>query len=122
MPRTGLPWTRKEIAFLEQNARSMTILDMSQWLKRTEASVEAKLRGLHIQRQARGRVISRPYREPSEAELYHVNRLHLIDLKRAGHTWWHKLAADEPDVLPSQFSTFSAFSCIGSPAAMCIED
>lgn len=121
MSRAGRPWTRKETAFLEQNASRMTILAISQELERTEASIERKVKELRIPRLARERVLNRPYREPTEAELHHANRLHVGDLKRAGHTWWHKLPPEEVDVLPTRVSTFTHSSCTGSPAAMCVE-
>lgn len=120
MPRAGRPWTREEVAFLEQNRPGKTIRAIAETLGRTEASVERKLRdgskhALEHLRRDRG--------EMTRGDLERANKLHIDDLKSAGHTWWHRIPAAEPDVLPSRIptTTFSHSSCIGSPAAMCAE-
>lgn len=126
MPRNGRPWTTKEIAFIKKNAASMTIVAMSQELGRTEASVERKLRDqkLRCHRTPRPRTEWVPYdsEQRMRENLERINRLHIQDLKRAGHTWWHRFAI-EPDLmrLHGPQSTYSHSSCTGSPGAMCVE-
>lgn len=125
MPRAGRIWTRREVAFLEQNAFDKSIFAMSQELGRTEASVERKLRDQKIRARRdlkpRSEWLTPDRAEETIEELECRNRLHLDDLKRAGHTWWQR--TEDLDVAPSYFSPSSHafYSCTGSPAAMCVE-
>jgi hypothetical protein len=126
MPRAGRPWTTNEIAFLNKSAASMTIVAMSRELGRTEASVERKLRDQKIRghraQRARTEWLPRDTEERTREQLERVNRLHIADLKKAGHTWWHRFAIEPESVtLPSSGSTYSHSSCIGSPGAMCVD-
>lgn len=126
MPRAGRPWTTKEIAFLKKSAASMTIVAMSRELGRTEASVERKLRDqklrCHRAPRPRSEWLPRDDEKREREKLECSNRLHIADLKKAGHTWWHRFAI-EPDgiTLSSSSSTYGHASCIGSPGAMCVD-
>lgn len=121
------PWTTKEVAFLEWNVTRMTLQAISQELGRTESSVERRLRDLGLKAKPKPKPkaerIARERWDPTLEELEKVNQLHLADLKRAGHTWWHRYTSLEADAFSprSPASTFAHASCTGSPAAMCAE-
>jgi hypothetical protein len=119
-------WTSHELSYLEKNAASKTIRVMGQALRRSESSIESKLRALGLRgtnAKPRSEWMPRERREMTPEALVRANALHLRDLKAAGHTWWHRFPAAEADVLPSRApaSSFSFSSCVGSPAAMCAE-
>lgn len=121
-------WSRKEVAFLQWNAERLTLHEIAQELGRTDASVERKLRDLKLRcssKKPRSEWMSREPGEMTPELLAKANALHLADLKKAGHTWWHRISAAEADTLPMRVpvpdSTFSQSSCYGSPAAMCAE-
>lgn len=121
-------WTNQEMAYLEKNAATKTLRVMARALGRSESSVERKLRTNKL-RCANAKPRS-DYLAPERGEmpiekLMRANELHLLDLKRAGHTWWHRVPPAEADTLPTRISvsdsTFSYSSCFGSPSAMCVD-
>lgn len=121
-------WTNQEHDYLKKNASTKTLRVMARELGRSESSVERKLRTNKLRctnTKPRSEWLAPEPEEAAREKLEAANELHLLDLKRAGHTWWQRVSPAEVDTLPKRISapdsTFSHSSCFGSPAAMCVD-
>lgn len=120
-------WTKEEDDFLRQWAGSITFQEIAKRLGRDRSAADARARRLGLRGMEKGiarkMVARRASGRPHGWCARRASLMHLIDLKRAGHSPRHtELTIPDVGALAMPVRQSIAFSGPGSPAAMCAVD